>query len=301
MNDEYKPFSERHGHTQPQPMQREGVNQGLLNVLWNVLCRTVYISPAKVEWLLSSGENRYLLWCGFMKKREDDFVFDIYHDNAPRYGDARKDKFAKLIRDEYFEFSKDNWFRVFDFLEFLINKGKFLRIQKHGTEDWLLCDRNRFVAELNYELELENSAYRIVGGLFTEITSEQEMAEIETALQIPFDSAKSHLEQALVLFSNRQDPDYKNSISESINALESIAKEIIGKEKSLNALTQELKLHPNLTNALNEFYDWTSKDGIRHGKSGKPLSVNQGTARFMLVICSAFVNYIIARNQATQD
>ena len=300
MNDKYKPFSERHGYTQPKPVQRESVDQDLLNALWNVLIGTIYTSHSEVEWLLSSGENRHLLWCGFMKKREDDFVFNIYHDNAPRFGDARKDKFAKIIRDEHFEFSADNWFRVFDFLEFLINKGNFTRLQRgHGFSHLFKCDQRRFIGELNYALEQENSAYRIVGKLFTEITSEQEITEIETALQIPFDSAKSHLEKALALFSDRENPDYENSIKESIHAVESIAKKMTGKENSLNALTQELKLHPNLTNGLNELYNWTSKDGIRHGKSGKPLSVDQDTDRFMLVTCSAFVNYIIARHQTT--
>lgn len=46
-----------------------------------------------------------------------------------------------------------------------------------------------------------------------------------------------------------------------------------------------------------KLYNWTSTDGgIRHGASSKSLTPDQNTARFMLVICSSFVNYIISRN-----
>ena len=316
MNDEYKPFSERYGYTQPKPVQRESVDQDLLNALWNVLSGTVYRGASlgfyhslPDEWLLSSVSNMRLIWCEFKKNTVDDFYFAT-DDNVPRFGDAHKNSFAKLIRGEYFQLpdsdsfysSEYKWFGGVDFLEFIINKGNFeiLRPHPYGPGNVRAqCDRDDFVNKLNRALARENSAYRIVGGLFTEVTSKQEIEEIETALQIPFDSAKSHLEKALALFSDRENPDYENSIKESIHAVESIAKEITGKENSLNALTQELKLHPNLTNGLNELYNWTSKDGIRHGKSGKPLSVDQDTARFMLVTCSAFVNYIIARHQTT--
>jgi len=96
---------------------------------------------------------------------------------------------------------------------------------------------------------------------------------------------------------DRKDPDYENSTKESISAVESIAKEITEREKPLNALTQSLQLHPSFKDALDKLYNWTSTDGgIRHGASSKSLTPDQNTARFMLVICSSFVNYIISRN-----
>lgn len=311
MNDKDKPFSERHGYMQPKLVQRESADQDLLNALWNVLSGAVYQGTDRgslvEEWLLGSGINVCLVWCDFMKNKVDDSNFTMENGGVPRSGNAHENSFAGLIRGEYFELpdsdsfysSEYKWFRVFDFLEFIINKGNFDFLRPSLFRMGHVrcrCNRDDFVNKLNRALARENSAYRIVSGLFTEIISKQEMEEIETALQIPFDSAKSHVEKALALFSDRENPDHENSIKESIHAVESVAKEITGKEKSLNALTQSLKLHPNLANALNELYNWTSKDGIRHGKSGEPLSVNQDTARFMLVTCSAFVNYIIARN-----
>ena len=138
-------------------------------------------------------------------------------------------------------------------------------------------------------------AYRIVGELVTPITSKKEIQSIEAAMDTLYTGANEHIWKALSHLSRRENPDYANSIKESISAVESIAKEITGKDKSLNALTQELKLPPALKTGLDALYNWTStEDGIRHGATGKSLPSDQKTARFMLIICSAFVHYIIA-------
>jgi len=270
MNDTYKPFSERYGYAQPKLPQREGMDKRLRTGLWNAFCANFPGSPDSFihsfdePVIFYSNPIHQKIFVRFLKNPIDEYV-----DNS--------DEDERYIK-EYF--LKQDWNKVLDLVDFIIQTDY----------------KKAFVDECNIALSQENSAYRIVDKFVMEITSEQERTEIETALQIPFDSARGHLEKALALFSDRENPDFENSIKESISAVESIAKEIIGKEKSLNAMTQSLKLHANLTNALNELYDWTSKDGIRHGKSSKPLRVDQDTARFMLVTCSAFVNYIVARN-----
>jgi len=221
-----------------------------------------------------------------------------YHIGPYQTGDIYQEvsaDFLKKPRDEYIRYSAiediknsfdDNeWYRVFDLMEFIIG----------------LYPNLYFVKKCNDVLEKENSAYRIIDKFVTPITSELEMDAIESAIKIPFEEARGRIQSALRHFSDRENPDYKNSIAESIHAVESIAQEVIGKEDALNALTQELKLHRNLTKALNELYNWTSKDGPRHGISHKPLSVNQDTARYMLVTCSAFVNYIVAQNPKKQS
>jgi len=128
------------------------------------------------------------------------------------------------------------------------------------------------------------------------------VAEIEAALKIPFDSARGHLKKALAHFSNRENPDYENSIKESISAVESVAKEVTGDSKAtLGELANRLNIHPAFRGGLKKLYGFTSDaGGIRHAddssKPGKYLKPDQATARFMLVTCSAFVNYIIAGN-----
>lgn len=269
MSKRFKPFSERHGYTQPKLPQREGMDKDLRTCLWNAFCSNF---PCAVDQAIRDFDDPVIFYSNPIHQK----IFSRFLKNPIDDYEDNSDEDEHYIK-EYFLNQK--WNKVLDLVEFITHADH----------------KQAFVDECNIALARENSAYRIVGKLVVEIASEQEITEIETALQIPFDSAKSRLQKALALFSDRENPDYENSIKESIHAVESIAQEIIGKEKSLNALTQSLKLHPNLTNALNEFYNWTSKDGIRHGKSGEPLSVNQDTARFMLVTCSAFVNYIIAK------
>ncbi len=43
-------------------------------------------------------------------------------------------------------------------------------------------------------------------------------------------------------------------------------------------------------------YNWTSQDGgIRHANSDEEITISFEDAKYMLVICSAFVNYLIAK------
>ncbi|MDD9819545.1 MAG: hypothetical protein OXR07_01540 [Nitrospira sp.] len=202
-------------------------------------------------------------------------------------------------------FLKAEWFLVFDLIEFCLQELKLLRdsLSAVATDRRTLPAPPLFEYRCNQVLEKENSAYRIIEGLVTPITSKQEIGAIGTALRVPYGAAKEHIEKALALGSDRENPDYENSIKESISAVESIAKEVTGESKAtLGKLTEMLNLHPAFQDGLNKLYGFTSDvGGIRHGgypNEDPPL--DQATARFMLVLCSAFVNYIIARNPKQQ-
>ena len=98
--------------------------------------------------------------------------------------------------------------------------------------------------------------------------------------------------------SNKTNPDYRNSIKESISSVESLAKQISKKNTAtlgdaLKELEKSKKLHPSLKNAFNSLYGYTSDaEGIRHALL-KESNLTKADARFMLVCCSAFVNYAI--------
>jgi len=197
-------------------------------------------------------------------------------------------------------FLHSEWNRVFELIDFVI---KTLKHEGRKQEEAIYYEIvNCFITDCNDALTKENSVYRIVGGIVVKITAKQEITEIETALKIPYASAKGHLEKALTLFSNRENPDYENSTKESISAVESIAKEISGEHGgTLGQLISKLDLHDAFVKGLRHLYGFASDaHGIRHSESGEPLPLDQDTARFMLVICSSFVNYIIARNPRIQ-
>lgn len=111
-----------------------------------------------------------------------------------------------------------------------------------------------------------------------------------------------HIRRALELFSDRKPPDYRNSIKESVSAVESICKLITGdKSATLGQCIKEIEskvgLHPALENAFNNLYAYTSSaDGIRHPLLEEP-ELDSEDAKFMLVSCSAFINYLITKSE----
>jgi hypothetical protein len=97
--------------------------------------------------------------------------------------------------------------------------------------------------------------------------------------------------------SNKENPDYRNSIKESISAVESIAKSITGKPKAtlgeaLKVLEVSNKLHPALKNSFLSLYGYTSDEGgIRHSMLAEP-DLTIADAKFFLLSCASFINYL---------
>jgi hypothetical protein len=95
-------------------------------------------------------------------------------------------------------------------------------------------------------------------------------------------------------------PDYRNSIKESISAVESLVKVTAGSDKgTLGQLTKKLEvdiqLHPALTAAFSSLYGYASDEGgIRHALMDSD-SIAFEDAKFFLVVCSAFVNFVEAK------
>ena len=118
--------------------------------------------------------------------------------------------------------------------------------------------------------------------------SDEEIHAIEQASASPFDNANNHITKAIALFADRQKPDYANSIKESISAVESLVTGITGQgnfDKAIAQLKESgVRLHPQFEAAIKNMYRFTSE----------PLQCNQATARYMLIICSAMVNFIVA-------
>ena len=155
----------------------------------------------------------------------------------------------------------------------------------------------------NISLKEELSAYRFVDGKITPITSEEEIQSIEEAISNSnqFKPVRIHLQTAIDLFANKINPDYRNSIKESISAVESICAIIT--EDSKAPLGQALKkledkgivINKALKSGFSNLYGYTSEgDGIRHGLMEES-NLNQEDARYMLITCSAFINYLIEK------
>ena len=159
--------------------------------------------------------------------------------------------------------------------------------------------------EANEVFEKEYIGYRFIDEKITPISDKYEMAAVNEALQNIYQPVRVHISKANSLLADRENPDYENSIKESISAVEAICEIITllhGKEATLGNMLKHLEdkgvyIHPALKSAFNILYGYTSEaSGIRHAKNLGGEDSTFAEAKYMLVACSAFVNYLIALN-----
>jgi hypothetical protein len=216
-------------------------------------------------------------------------IFELWHrffcqpfDRSPEYIEG----VVRYVRDFYFGAS---WNECYDLLEFIAN---------HAPP----CIADALNKYSNKILEQHLSGYRMAGGIITPITSPEELESIEEAMANHSlnQGAAHHFRAALAMLSDRSAPDHRNSIKESISAVESICKELTGNPsttlgKALKPLQDKGVIHPALKKALEQLFGYTSDcGGIRHAMLDEP-SLTFIDSKFMLVACTAFANYLVAK------
>ncbi len=270
-------FSQRYGYKPIKSIiQIETVDNELRVSLWNALDSS-YWKRVDPHYVMDGESNRRVLWLVGHIWSE---YFKLPTDIIGRSWEP----IHKYLRDYYFSCS---WNEVYDFIEFVADY--------YSTN----AVNDSFRKECNVILKREISGYRFIGDTVTQITAEEEVAEIEEALKSKQISEPViiHLKSALDLFSDRKSPDYRNSIKESISAVEAVCNQITGKKKAtlgdaLKRITGKIELHPALKESFSHLYGYTSDaDGIRHALLDEG-SLDSEDAKFMLVSCSAFINYL---------
>ena len=152
---------------------------------------------------------------------------------------------------------------------------------------------------LEQRLRSENSFYQLFQGKFIPRLASEQRESLEAALKTS-DPVRIHLEAALRMLSDRQQPDYRNSVKESISAVEAACQHLTGLKSAtlgdaLKRLDGQRPLHGAFRESLLKLYGWTSDEGgIRHAIKDAD-EVERADAQFMLVACSAFVNYLMTR------
>ena len=201
--------------------------------------------------------------------------------------DSRPDgnhKTLAAIRKYFFECE---WFEAYDFLEFVIT--------------YYERTKPRLSEFMNGILERELSAFRFVSGHLTDITNAQELAMLDDALRdSKFAGVTAHLQRGLELYADREKPDYRNSIKESISAVESMARIVSENPKAtlgdaLKTIEKRGSLHHALKDGFIKLYGYTSDEGgIRHAMLDEP-NLTSSDARYFLLSCTSFVNYLKAQ------
>lgn len=261
-------FSERKGlKPVKNVIQVESVDDDLKNSIWNLFDEMIFSKRGFACEYGEIYEFSRAFWSDYLKEPAD---------TRPGYAHS----ILKEIRDYYFG---AEWFEVYDFVEFVI--CYYHKLEELGSK-------------LNLVLEQNLAGYRLINGYIVELTSKIEIAEVEEALKDDNYSAVSkHLTCALDLLSNRTNPDCRNSIKESISAVESIARIVTKNPKAtlgdaLKILEKNHSLHAAFKDGFSKLYGYTSdEDGIRHAMLEEP-NLTNADAIFFLVSCSAFVNYL---------
>lgn len=277
-------FSQRKGLRPLQKtLQTNGLDQETRNGLWSVLTASVFDnwSPINIYGERATGSRAHhveslyrAIWFGLLKRPLD---------AMPSYDPDDRHSAYKVIREIVLN---GEWFDVLDLVEMIV---------KNIPKDW-----QGHTADLcNKLFTTENASYRFIESEITEITDEAEIESIEAALKTPKETINEHFSNSLALLSDRHAPDYRNSIKESISAVESLCKIISGKRNGslgecLKIIQQSHPMHKAFQAALTSLYGYTSDEGgIRHALTEESLQPTFADAKFMLVSCTAFVNYLL--------
>ncbi len=274
-------FSERNGLKAPKTLLAlNEISPDLRTGLWNVIAIHFGLTSDLITYNYNNVEFH-------LTKLIKELYINYFHRKIDQIPNSIDSKIQ--ILDEYFD--NANYAETFDFIEAVSDyypfRAAFVDLSADFSDDLIIDEKSNFSKDINSILKREVAPYRFIDFQFIPITDEQEIAAIEKGLSTPIDPVRIHLQKALSLLSDKNEPDYENSIKESISAVESFVMKKTGKKKPLgellNKYATELGLHPAMKDAFKSLYGYTSdKDGIRHA-SMDTSTADIDDAKYMLV------------------
>lgn len=270
------PFSQRFGFAPlPTPLSLDTISVSLWTDLFNTLLLTS--STGDKEEKQKLGRD---IWMHFLHMPLGEIPC------TQMYGIVLLADIIEYVRDKDYV-APD--FRVYDLLEFVC------------ADQYARSLRQALQTQANQDFERDFAAVRLIDGLITPITDEQQREAIEVAMQTPLSGIRTQLRNSLDLMSDRDDPKYGDSIKNSISAVETLCRKLTANDKAtLGQALKRLKdagirLHPSLELAFGQLYGYTSDEsGVRHAMMDED-HLELEDARYMLVACSAFINYLIVK------
>lgn len=282
------PFSKRNGYVPVVPEFASGILP--VNVrtwFWNYLHKAATYGFHGEEW--ASAGQLYSdfcvkIWCDYLKQRMDLYTPSKY-----------KEVVSNLVLNERVPVHI-----TIDFIEEIFAGRHF------QNEAFTILG----IEEFKDNLERENAPFRYIDGQVVEINSSHEAYAVEQACECPFAAPQNHIKAALRFLKEDDAAAWRNSIKESIAAVESAFEELVGhRENSVGAylkaaekLKLAIELHACFQQGLASFYNWTSSDqGIRHPLDEDARVPTKNDATFMLVVCSAAVNMLLRSKAAARS
>lgn len=274
-------FGKRFGfETAKLKVQIDSIDNDLKTDLYNSFLIFIYNYAEEAD-RYSKGNyvmQHKLIWAHFLRNQLDKF---------PEYDYQFLQHINALIY-------KQTWYKTYELFEFIFS-----------SLDNRLYKIDGLIEYLNNMLERNNSAYRIVDNHFVPITNKDEIEEVERAQQnasrVNILGLGEHLQSAISLLSKKPTPDLRNSIKESISMVEAVCRTIEPSQntlgKALNRIETKGKLNSTLKSCFEKLYAYTNdKAGIRHALMDET-TLDVEDARFFLISCSAFSNYLIDKGR----
>lgn len=181
---------------------------------------------------------------------------------------------------------------MIDLIEFFSDKVSF------RTRDYGYFGKETYCSVFNRCFKEEFVGYRFVDGVIIQSIDKEANKSIENASSTKYDIVNKHIVKAVSYLSGKN-KDTENSIKESVSAVEYLCNVLAGTNsfelsKAINALDKKKKLHPCMKSMIEKLYGFASdEEGIRHSTKDGVTIVSFEDALFILITCSAFINFSI--------
>jgi len=281
-------FSQRMGKKPVnKELQFESMDEDLKTGLWNVYLSLFLKQISGYTNGSQSDLDRYFeyIWREYFKypldQRNPDYEANL-----------------AIIKQKYISYS---WHEVYHFIEFHVN---------WDYRVFNFYNVFRFIEGCNEVLEKEFSGYRIIEKIIVPISNQPEIDEINKAINAgnsffrsKYPGVNVHLQDALSKLSDKTNPDYRNSIKESVSAVEAICR-ILTNENTLGTALNKMEskgiiINSQIKAGIDKLYAYTNAKGagIRHALIEDSQIPGFEEAQFMLVVCSAFINLLISKQK----
>ncbi len=235
------------------------------------------------------------LYIDYSNDLKDTFVEYLYKElfskterDIPMWGNDYN--YSEVFNTIYAIIIEYDYTDVFTFIEGII---EFFSITDKVT--YYSCNyKTEFIEAISNVFKTENVNYKILNNKVTDIVDEEQVKSIENTLENPYKEVSGHYAKAIEqLYSVK---DFDNSIKESISSVEAMCQIITQNNKSTLGDALKLlkdKIHPAMKSAFEKLYGYTSDaNGIRHANGLGEGNSTFEEAKYMLISCSAFVNYL---------
>jgi hypothetical protein len=268
---ELRRFSQRIGARQLPKSGLEEASPALRTALWNVLYKPAF--PEDNEHRERARAHARALW-NHLGWRTD---------HSPQLPQQMRE----ILAAEWFSC---RWAEFFDLVEF---SARLVATSFPPT-------RQQWFEMLNRILEAKGCAYRFVAERLVPLTNAAEATEVARGAESGIAVVAAHIRAASRLLPPNVGANPRDSVRESFSAVEAALKHLSGNPAA--TLTEGLiafeakhgPIHPSLRQGLLTLYRYgTDDNGAHHALIEESAAVTGDDARFLLVICSAFANYLV--------